>query len=272
MSSNVISFSVVCPVYNSEEFISETLESILSQTYPAVEILIIDDGSVDNTIRVVQEIEKKSEVPITLIKGKHAGPGAARNLGIKASESEWIAFIDSDDKWEVDKLEIVADFIKKNGSKNIFCHGEYHVAENGNSTKVDYGLHFDKSAKLSPQLYLRNYFSTSAVVCKKDLILKYDGFDEKMMNAQDYELWLKISPDAEPLFISQLLGSYRLRDGNITSISIEKKFYNLIKIAWRYRGYVPYHFRFIKAMKMLVSYFKQKINRAFVYLSLLCKL
>ena len=254
-------FSVVCPVYNSEEFIAATLESVMAQEMLPDEIVLVDDGSTDNTVAVIHEIKSSAPVEINVIKGRHAGPGAARNLGINAARNDWIAFIDSDDLWEADKLVVVSECIEANPDHNIFCHGEYHVTSGGDSTVVDYGKSYDYGKDLSSQLYLRNFFSTSAVVCRKELILKVHGFDEQMMNAQDYDLWLKMSPDATPYFISQCLGKYRIRDGNITSRSVEQKFVNLFKIAWRYRGYVRYHIRWIKLGKMVLSYIKQKINR-----------
>ena len=256
-------FSVVCPTYNSAEFIGNTLKSVIEQTYAASEIVVVDDGSTDNTVQIILAVKKISSIPIRLIEGKHAGPGVARNLGINAAMNEWIAFIDSDDFWCSEKLAVVALSIEKNPLSNIFCHGEYHVSKDGKITEVDYGQHYDYKAKLSPQLYMRNYFSTSAVVCSKGLIKKHHGFDEQMMNAQDYELWLKISGDAIPFFISQHLGKYQLRDGNVTSRSVDRKFINLVIIAWRYRYYVSLPIRVLKVAKMAASYIKQTFIRLF---------
>ena len=254
-------FSVVCPTYNSAEFINETLKSVIDQTYTADEILVVDDGSTDNTVQIILGIKKISTTNIRLIESKHAGPGAARNLGIKAAANEWIAFIDSDDLWRSEKLAVVASYIEKNPLINIFCHGEYHISKEGRIAEVNYGKYYNQTKALSPQLYLRNCFSTSAVVCRKQLIQNYHGFDEQMMNAQDYDLWLKISRDAIPFFINQYLGEYRIRDGNITSRSIDRKFINLFIIAWRYRHYVSLPTRVLKMARMAVSYIKQKLSR-----------
>ena len=256
-------FSVVCPTFNSAEFVGDTLKSVIDQTYAADEILVVDDGSTDNTVQIVRGIQKISATSIRLIEGEHAGPGAARNLGIKVATNEWIAFIDSDDLWRSEKLAVVASYIEKNPLCNIFCHGEYHVSKEGSIVEVDYGQHYDQKKALSPQLYFRNYFSTSAVVCRKQLIKEHHGFDEQMMNAQDYDLWLKVSKDMVPFFIGQCLGEYRLRDGNITSRSIERKFINLVIIAWRYRHFVSLPSGLLKAAKIAASYIKQKFTRQF---------
>ena len=239
MSTNNPLFSVVCPVYNSEEYILEALESVLSQTLPPDEIIVIDDGSTDNTLKIVNDLELANKNKIEIIKSEHKGPGSARNIGIERSKSTWIAFLDSDDIWKENKLEIVSKNIISNPLNDIFCHSEYHLDLNGSLKLVNYGKTFNYSKKLINQLFLRNFFSTSAVVCKKELVDKFGGFDEEMMNAQDYDLWLKISQKANPFFIDDGLGVYRIRKGNITSGSIEKKFINLFKILVRYRSNVP---------------------------------
>jgi len=254
-------FTVICPVYNSSDYITETLESIFAQTLRPSEIIIIDDGSTDDTVSVIERVSTQWKFKVLVINSQHRGPGAARNLGMMKAKSNWIAFIDSDDLWERNKLEMVSDNIILNPLKNIFCHSEYHMYKNGTLKLVNYGADYDYSKDLPTQLYLRNYFSTSATVCKKALIDEYGGFDEKMMNAQDYELWLKISPKGNPFFLEEQLGVYRIRDGNITSRSIEKKMLNLFKIALRYKKYVTKIDFGLKIIQMLLSYIKQKIKR-----------
>jgi len=254
--NNAISFAVICPVYNSEKYIAQTLESVLQQTLLPKEIIIVDDGSNDGTLEIIHEVEHKWNVTISIIKSSHKGPGAARNLGVIRSNSDWIAFIDSDDLWKKNKLETISKSIVSHPLKNIFCHAEDHLNLNGSIKSINYGKSYDYSKKLSSQLFLRNYFSTSAVVCKKELILKFGGFDENMMNAQDYDLWLKISPDCSPLFLSNILGVYRIRNGSITSGSINNKTINLLKIFMRYKSYVTIRQLFLKMMRIIASYFK----------------
>ena len=261
MSIETPTFSVVCPVYNSEQYIAATLESVFTQTLLPTEIIIVDDGSTDDTVSVIENMMSQSDCDIKVIKSFHKGPGAARNLGVSKATSTWIAFIDSDDLWERNKLETISNTIVSNPVNNIFCHAEYHLHLDGSLKVVNYGSGYNYNKKLSIQLFSRNYFSTSATVCSKTLINEFGGFDESMMNAQDYDLWLKISPKATPLFIDDVLGVYRLRHGNITSGSIEKKTTNLLKIIFRYRVYVTKTEFFLKIIKMAASYLKQKLKR-----------
>ena len=149
----------------------------------------------------------------------------------------------------------------RNKSKNIFCNSEYHQDKYGAKILADYGKNYDLIAPLSQQLYQRNLFSTSAMVCSRELLIKYSCFDESLMNAQDYDLWLKISSESKPFFVREVLGVYKVREGNITSGSLEKKTLNLLKIAWKYRKYVSFLSRVSKFLKMLASYVRQKKSR-----------
>lgn len=109
------SLSVVIPCYNSALTIVESLNSIFIQKYKINEIILVDDGSSDNTVSTIEEYIKESSFSnFKLIKQKNSGPSAARNNGIKNSTSEWIAFLDSDDKWLPDKLEKQLHFLKLN--------------------------------------------------------------------------------------------------------------------------------------------------------------
>ena len=107
--------SVICPTYNSENFVEKTLKSVINQTYLPQEIILIDDGSSDNTIQILEEFKKEYQnmFQIQIIKSKHNGPGKARNIGIENVNNEWLAFLDSDDIWWSNKLEMVEASIKQ---------------------------------------------------------------------------------------------------------------------------------------------------------------
>ena len=93
--------SVVIPAYNSEQYINECIDSVLNQTYQNYEIIVIDDGSTDNTVNLVKQYNNEK---IKLYHQMNSGSGAARNLGVKQAHGKWIAFIDADDIWLPDKL------------------------------------------------------------------------------------------------------------------------------------------------------------------------
>ena len=130
--------SVICPTYNSENFVEKTLKSVINQTYLPQEIILIDDGSSDNTIQILEEFKKEYQnmFQIQIIKSKHNGPGKARNIGIENANNEWLAFLDSDDIWWSNKLEMVEASIKKNKNINFICHDEMLVKINGDKRNV----------------------------------------------------------------------------------------------------------------------------------------
>ena len=100
-----------------------------------------------------------------------------------------------------------------------------------NYSKILYSKKYVPNLRLQNQLYKRNIFSTSAVICKKDLLTKYGLFNEELMSAQDYELWLRLSSNIKPLFLNEILGTYNMREGNITSGNIYGRMVNEYKIA-----------------------------------------
>ena len=222
--------SVVIPVFNSEKYINETLLSVARQTILPLEIIIVDDGSQDNTCKGIESfICTYPEITTTLVKGQHFGPGAARNTGINTANGSWIAFLDSDDLWLPNKIENVASAYANNSYSNFICHNEFH-RENGFDMTVDSFSKYNKEKSLSLQLFNGCFFSTSAIVCKKSLLTYYGGFDNSFPNAQDYELWLRMSPKISLLLLPDVLGIYVIRSGNISSRPLWERSKNLCRV------------------------------------------
>jgi glycosyltransferase involved in cell wall biosynthesis len=235
MRSN--SISVVCPTFNSAAFLTQTLSSVFNQSKLPDEIIIVDDGSSDDTISVIESFKDQyTQIPINVYKQSHQGPGKARNLGISKATSEWISFLDSDDIWFQNKFERVFEEMKKHPRANFFSHNEIMINLDGSEHEVNYIKHLDLKQPLPKQLYLQNFFSTSTIVCKKDLLLKWEGFNTTLSSAQDYELWLRISGDLQPVYISDYLGKYVMRQGNISTSKFSKRLINILKVKiihWR---------------------------------------
>ncbi len=231
--------SVVCPTYNSSAFALRALGSVLAQTASPFEVIVSDDGSTDDTLEAVRGmLSGHPEVRAKVIANAHRGAGAARNAGIRRAEGEWIAFIDSDDLWLPGKIETVMGAIRAHPEVNLVCHSEEHVTKGGGRRLLDYGVRYDPTRPVGPQLFFNNLFSPSAVTCTQALLHKAGMFDESLPSWQDYDLWLRMSPWVRPFFIREALGWYCEREGSISAGSLWRQWRCAIRVASRHREQV----------------------------------
>jgi len=174
-------YSVIIPTYNSEKTIEKCIESVLKQTslYLIDEIIVVDDGSNDNTDKVVEKIknDQKDCDFIKLIKQDNKGASFARNVGINIAKGEWIALLDSDDIWKPNKLEVMTNIIKDN--EDIVFLGSYYPLK----------ILFKKYKglkKLKPiDICIRNLPFASSVIYRKDKALELGLYNPKMKYGED---------------------------------------------------------------------------------------
>ena len=180
--------TAVVPVYNRENIVKRAVDSVLNQSYKPEEIIVVDDCSTDGTKDALMSYGEK----ISLISLPHnSGPSAARNAGIGHARTEWIAFMDSDDCWEKDKLREQVGYLAKYPFYQIMQSDEIWIR---NGKRVNPCKHHKKPAGWiwEPSLE-RCLVSPSGVLVKKGLLEKYGKFDETLPVCEDYDLWLKIS-------------------------------------------------------------------------------
>jgi glycosyltransferase involved in cell wall biosynthesis/nucleoside phosphorylase len=188
ITRGVPGITAVVPVYNREQTVMQAIDSILSQSCPPEEIIVVDDCSNDGTGKIL-EIYGSKITPISL--SKNMGPAHARNEGVKHAKTEWIAFMDSDDYWEKKKLEDQIRFIMKYPFYQILQSEEKWVRK---GVRVNPCKHHKKPEGWIFDVSLeRCLVSPSAVLLKKSLFDRYGGFDEELPVCEDYDLWLKIS-------------------------------------------------------------------------------
>lgn len=229
--------TVVVPAYCAEPYLRATLDNVAAQTLPPVELIVVDDGSPDGTRAVVERFAREHpHLPVRLLAEPHRGPGATRNAGVRAAKTPWIAFLDSDDLWRPEKLARVWQAVLAHPAANFFCHNEITRQVDGTEQPADYGAGYDAGRSLPAQLYRRNYFSTSAVVCRRESVLQCGGFDETLSSAQDYELWLRMSPELRPVFVRESLGVYVMRPGNISTSRAWRRLLNMWRVRYRHRS------------------------------------
>lgn len=248
--------SVVISTYNSEKFIKKTLISLENQKKLPEEIIFSDDGSTDKTTEIIELwLKKNNNIKCKILKNQHGGPGYARNIGINNSNFEWIAFLDSDDTWDKNKILETKKAISNELNINFIAHYEIHEDKYGIRKEISRKLKdFENSKKkLSKFLYISNIFSTSAVICKKSLLKEKGLFDPNLLNGQDYDLWLKLSPKINLYVIKKNLGTYYDTINNISSRPYFKRIKAELIICFRYRKLANFSLFLIKLFKIIIN-------------------
>ena len=226
-------FSVVIPAFNAATFVSQALDSVLNQTVPAHEVIVVDDGSTDNTVDVVQGWQKARETVIRIVKQQNAGAAAARNRGAMAATGIWILFLDSDDCLEPCALAAfskgiaAAPEVKWVGADyrtTDIATGEIFIPSLVNRPRVSPMLRhaFDSN---QPVLLARpwehflraNFTCMGANVIRRDTFVLSGGFREHLKIAEDYQLWIRLAAMTDFVFVPKLVMSYRARQSSLTN-------------------------------------------------------
>jgi len=193
------SVSVVIPTYNRVHLLERALDSVLGQTLAADEIIVVDDGSTDNTVSTLKSLHPE----VKLIQQDNLGVSAARNTGISAARHDWIALLDSDDVWHENKLERLITELN-NAPEYLICHSDEIWIRDGvrvnqmNKHKKAGGHIFQHCLPLCA-------ISPSAVMIHRSLFDEIGLFDENLPACEDYDLWLRICSRYPVLFIDEAL-------------------------------------------------------------------
>lgn len=178
--------SVIIPTFNRAQRVVEAVQSVLDQTLPAMEIIVVDDGSCDETLRAVQPLQEY----VTYVHQQNSGVSSARNRGIRMARGSWIAFLDSDDLWLPDKLQAQSSYLAEHPQMRI-CQTQEVWIRNGlriNPRKY----HRKPSGHCFQYLLERCLISPSAVMIHRSIIEEIGLFDEALPACEDYDLWLRI--------------------------------------------------------------------------------
>lgn len=190
----MLKISIVIPLYNKKSHIKQTLNSALNQTYESFEIIIVDDGSTDNSLDEINNIQDKR---IKIIKQKNSGVSSARNTGIREAKGQFIAFLDADDIWEENYLEEINNLIIKYNECDIFVSAYKIILPNGRinysetfDTELDNGLIESYWETLK---YKYEFVWTSAMVVRKSTLNEVSGFNEDEIVGEDLDLISRIA-------------------------------------------------------------------------------
>ncbi len=201
--------SIIMPSYNSNKTIKEAIESVLNQTYENWELIVVDDCSTDNTIEIVQAIEDH-RIHI-LLNEKNRGVSYSRNRAIHEAKAEWIAFLDSDDCWEKDKLEKQIKVIHENEDAKLVFTGSAFIDDSGN--RLEYELKVPEEITYE-QILKQNLISCSSVLVRKDIIRSHP-FPGSYDLHEDFAVWLQILKSIKVAYgVNEPLLIYRLTDNS----------------------------------------------------------
>ena len=223
--------SVIMPAYNSADFIAEAIQSVLNQTYFNWELLIIDDASIDSTVQIIKKYVS-TDSRIQLFQNKtNSGTGISRNIGIKAAQGSFISFLDSDDLWLPEKLEIQLEFMK-NHNLDMTYSSYYLINESGKEL-------FKKIEALPILSYKRllksNYVGNLTGIYRVKKLGKI--YSPTLRKRQDWALWLTILKEVESTKgILEPLAKYRIRENSISNNKTSLLKYNYLI----YREFLKY--------------------------------
>ncbi|QIR40370.1 glycosyltransferase [Tolypothrix sp. PCC 7910] len=181
--------SVVIPVYNGETTIKQTIESVLTQTFSDFELIIINDGSQDNTLTIIQSL---SDNRIQIFSYPNAGLPVSRNRGLSHAVGKYVSFIDADDLWTNDKLESQLKILENNPAADIAYSWTDYIDEQGNF--LCHGNHLTFNGNVYEQLLISNFLENgSNPLITRQALIEVGGFDPSLKSAEDWDLWLRLA-------------------------------------------------------------------------------
>lgn len=204
--------SIVVPSYNHEKYIQETIESIVNQTYDNIELIVIDDGSKDNSPQIIQKLSKK--YGFKFIHRPNKGLSATLNEGIKLSKGKYWSACASDDVLILDKIAIQVGFMENNLEYGM-CFSKI-IAFNERGEKTKNNPKYAKSGWLFKDiLYQRLTIPAASILTRKEVFDRVGLYDENLF-VEDWDMFLKIANKYQIGFVNQYLAYYRLHDSNIS--------------------------------------------------------
>jgi len=208
--------SIIIPTHNGDQYIGQTVDSALAQTYGDVEVIVVDDGSTDDTRQVLAQYGSQ----ICYIHQENRGPAAARNVGFAAAQGEYLLFLDSDDLIPPDKLTRQINFLEAHPNYQIVYSAWQFISSDG--ARIIGEVRPGKEGNLLKDILCRSFVivSPGAVVLRRECLEKGGLFDESLalMGSEDTDLWLRLATAGYTFgYINQPLLQYRVRRGSMSS-------------------------------------------------------
>lgn len=210
--------SVIMPCFNAAAYVEEAIGSVMAQTYPAVELIVVDDGSSDGSPAIVERLARQHEGRIRFVSQANAGPYPARNHGLRLARGEYVAFLDADDWWREDFVEKLLGALGTDESVALAYCGWQNVGLEGGRSQpfvpADYELE-DKAARF---LRAAAPWPMHAALVRRRVLDDVGGFDTDLPTCMDYDLWLRVAVARPIRLVPEVMAFYRHhQSGQITS-------------------------------------------------------
>lgn len=238
--------SVIIPMYNSEKYIKDCINSVINQTYKNLEIIVVDDASKDLSVDIINSIKDER---IKLIKlQKNNGVSIARNKGIEIAKGKYICFLDSDDIWELDKIEKQVVFIEKNNYEFIYSNYDFLCNKKSKIIDVPKKLTYNQAIK-NTTIFI------STVMLNMDKLQKKDIYMPNLTIGQDTATWWLILKNGISAYgMNDVLAHYRIHENSLSSNKIRA-----VLGAWKI--YIREEMSMIKRIYCFMCYIKNAVKR-----------
>lgn len=242
--------SVVIPTYNRAAYIDLALAGVLGQTFRDLEIIVVDDGSVDETAQIVRAI---GDSRISYLTQNHRGVSAALNFGWRAARGEYIARVDSDDEWLPSLLQALVPLLDDDPALGVAYARAQGIDANGRSLTQLIGTGERFPCHTLKSLLYGDFICPIAVVIRRAAIERVGGYDESLIGNEDWDLWIRIAQHYGIAYVPQVLARYRYHGQNLTSTAsdrMERLMQDRVRVLDKYfaQANVPHESLEIKAV------------------------
>ncbi len=251
------SVSIILPTYNGSRFITQAIDSVQKQTFPDWELIVIDDGSTDDTAHIIQTYAQ-NDPRITLMRQANAGQGAARKNGITRAQGAYIALIDDDDVWQNPlKLENQMAFFFKH-SDHVLVGSAKTELINEAGENITWYKNPQSDENIRNHMLLKNCFITSSAIFSKTAYEAIGGFSN-MRLSEDYELWLRMGKEGKLANIEHADVAYRIRHSSSSASRRLKLCANTLSLIIQHKNDYPHFLRaYIKGLLRFPYYLINK--------------
>ncbi len=205
--------SVIIPVYNSEKYIEETLKSVFAQSYKDFEVIVVDDGSTDNTAKVLSGYKDK----LIYIRKENEGISIARNTGIAHALGKYVAFIDHDDIWYPEKLGEQITLLEYNRNAHLCFSDAYLIDEKGKRNGRLFNICPPFKGMVFKQLLMGNFIPILTAVVRKEILKETGLFDPEYKMVEDWDFFIRVAKQYPVIFIDSPLAGYRVHTGSFSA-------------------------------------------------------